>query len=69
MSIQFSCYHYLKLINFSKIQAIFLYNRFTPELKIFWVFPANPWVGTINALINGKYFKHVANSFLNVNAS
>ena len=61
------------------IQNIFCSNIHvvTPDLNIFWVFPANPLWGTNKllqlilrcvALINGKYIKHVCYSILNVSA-
>ena len=46
-----------------------LVNRDTSELRIFEVFPANPWVQTNLqlklcgiALSNGKFIKHVGHS-------
>ena len=50
-------------------------NRDTPELRIFWIFPANPGVQTFTVKIlwyctvtNDKYIIHVGHSIVNNSA-
>ena len=64
---------YTQSIKISNFQH-YLWNKDTPELRIFWVFPANPRVQTLQlkfrgiVLFNGKLIKNVGDSIMNSSA-